>query len=59
MNTKKDWTLIRVTKETHEILRREAVRQSMKPNTAISIGEVVAQYAKKLNKKHKFIDRRK
>jgi len=43
--------LIRVDNATHELIRLEAVRQSMRPNTVISIGEIVRRMAKKLSKK--------
>jgi len=46
--------LVRIDEWSHEIFRLEASRQSMKPNTAITIGIVLRQYAEKLNKKHKF-----
>ena len=46
---------IQVDDLTHEIFRLEAVRQSMKPNTVVSMGDVLTQLAKKLNKKHKHL----
>jgi hypothetical protein len=42
--------LIRVDNETHEIIRLEAVRQSLRPNTAVSMGDIIKQLAKKLQK---------
>ncbi len=47
--------VIRIDEWSHEIFRLEAHRQSMKPNTAITVGIVLRQYAEKLNKKHKFV----
>jgi len=46
---------IQVDKDTNEIIRLEAVRQSMKPNCVISMGDVIRQLAQRLNKKHKLI----
>ena len=46
---------IQVDDRTHEIIRLEAVRQSTKPNNATSMCDVVAQFAERLNKKHKYI----
>ncbi len=46
---------IQVDETTHEIIRLESVRQSAKPNTVITMGGVISEYAKRLNKKHKFI----
>ena len=43
--------VIRIDKKTFELLRLEAVRQSMRPNTVVSIGEAVRRFAKKLKKK--------
>ena len=47
---------IQVDEKTNEIIRREAIRQSSKPNTIVSMGSVVAQFAQKLNKKYKFLE---
>ncbi len=47
---------IKVDEFTHEITRREALRQSMK-NGPISMGGVLRQFAEKLNKKYKFINK--
>ena len=46
-----DTKLIRVSDEAHEAIRQEAVRQSMKPNTIITMGMVIDQMAKKLKGK--------
>lgn len=46
---------IQVDERTNEIIRLEAVRQSMRPNRVISMGNVIRQLAEKLNKKHKLL----
>jgi len=51
METKLETKLVRIDNKTHEIIRLEALRQSMKPNTVISMGDVIAQYAEKLARK--------
>ena len=47
--------LIRVDEWTAEIIRLDAIRQSSTPNTLVTRGGVLRQFAKKLNKKHKYI----
>jgi len=47
--------LIRVKDKTHEILRLEAARRSMKPNCVSSTGSVVDGYAAKLNGRRRFL----
>ena len=44
---------IKVDEFTHEVYRREALRQSMKDG-AVSMCEVLRQGATKLNKKYKY-----
>lgn len=46
---------IRISPRTKEIIRLEAARQSTRPSTVVSMGEVIAQYAEKLNKKHRLL----
>lgn len=46
---------IQVDDHTHEIIRLEAVRQSMKPNCAVSMRDIVRQLAERLNKRHKLV----
>jgi len=44
---------IQVDDHSHEIIRLEAVRQSMKPNCVVTMGDVIRQLAQRLNKRHK------
>ncbi len=46
---------IQVDDRAHEIIRLEAVRQSMKPNTVITMRDVITQLAEKLNRKYKLV----
>jgi hypothetical protein len=46
---------IQVSKRTWQIIRLEALRQTFKVGGAISMGNVIAKFAEKLNKKHKHI----
>ena len=44
---------IQVSERTHEIFRREAIRQSK--NAAFSIKGVLEKIAERINKKHKYL----
>ncbi len=46
---------MQIDAETHEIIRLDAARQSSKPNTVVFMRDVIAQCARKLNKKYKYI----
>ena len=46
---------IQVDDKTHEIIRLEAVRQSLKPNTATSMRDVIRQLAEELNRKYNLL----
>ncbi len=46
---------IQVKEKTAEIIRQEAIRLSFKHGCPITMGEVIDQYAERLQKKHKFV----
>jgi hypothetical protein len=50
---------IQVDDRANEIIRLEAIRQSMKEGQVVTMGQVVAVYAEKLNKKHKLLKNKK
>jgi hypothetical protein len=47
--------LIRINKRAWDIIRLEALRESFERHGAISMGTIIAKYAEKLNRKHKYI----
>ena len=47
--------LIRVSASDDEIFRLEGIRQSMTKGVVVPKSEVLAQYARKLNKKHRHV----
>jgi hypothetical protein len=46
---------IQVDVETHEILRLEALRLGFKRGENVTMGEIIADFAEKLNKKHSHV----
>lgn len=47
--------LLKIDDFTHEVYRRDAIRQSSKPNTVICMKDIARQNAERLNKKYKYI----
>ena len=50
LRKKMETKLIRVDEITHELIRLEAIRQSLRPHTAVSMGDVIARLAQGLKK---------